>query len=160
MIPFKGFRLYALLGAGVVALALAAWVARLDNRRAFWKGRYETAVALDAEILGKARRALAQPKLKWLDLGDSVEAIAASRKTWRDTAILQSTRIDQLAQETMRLRALSGERLAQARAAIKSRDHALARLSTMALSPGDRNDCARQLREAEDALDAVWEAGL
>jgi hypothetical protein len=155
-----GLRVWGALGVLLAALTMIGMVARLDHLRAGWKAKYEALSVAAGDLLVVIRAESGNPKLKLKDAGEQVRLIASSRKAWKDTSELQSSRIDALAIETARLKALSAELRKKAEAAIAKRDSAIARLTTQALSPGDRADCARQLFDAEAALDDVYREGL
>lgn len=113
--------------------------------------------------------------------GDTVEAVkeaTGNRKSTAETAIGQirafgdsyrALRIEldstnqtlvEMAQEAARLKAKAVELRKIADKAERQRAAAYKRLSDMALSPGDREDCMAMLRDAEEALDIAREAGL
>lgn len=155
-----GIRLYAALGTAVVLALLFAWAMRLDALRADWKSKFDALTEQASVVLTSARAASDNPRLSWRDAAAQIDLIGTSRREWKSTADLQSARIDALGAETARLKALSAEAQAKARAIIAKRDTAIARLSAMALTPGDRADCVAQLNAAEAALDLVYQEGL
>jgi hypothetical protein len=160
MFGLAGIRIYAALGVALAVLVFVGWALRVDQLRGRHLDTIGAMKAADGRVLRAVRAASENPKLLWADVPDQVGAIAASRNGWKLTADLQSQRIDELAQETARLKALGAQLRAQAEAAIARRETVIRRLETIAMTPGERADCARQLAEAEAALDAVWEAGL
>jgi hypothetical protein len=160
MFGLSGIRLWGALGVLLAALALIGTVARLDHLRASWKAKYEALAESAGALVAVIRIESGNRTLSLANAGEQVRLIASSRKAWQGTAELQSARIDDLANETARLKALSAELRARAEAAIAKRDSAIRRLSNAALDPGDRADCAQQLFDAEAALDDVYREGL
>jgi hypothetical protein len=160
MFGLSGMRLYGALGALLALIGFIGWVVRIDGLRANWKAKYEALAETTGGLLTTIRTESDNPRLKLKDAGEQVRLIASSRAAWQGTAELQSSRIDDLANETARLKALNAELRKRAEAAIAKRERAIDRLATAALTPGDRADCARQLFEAEAALDAVYREGL
>lgn len=155
-----GIRLYAALGAAAIAAGVLAWAFRLDALRAGWKGKYEVLTEQASEVLLATRRASGHPKLSWDNAATQIDLIAAAGAEWKSTADQQTVKVDELGRETARLKALNAEERRKAEAIIARRDNAIARLSNMAIDPGDRADCVVQLREAEAALDLVFREGL
>lgn len=153
-IPLK----YILIAVAVAGLC--GWVARVDHLRAHWHDKYDVLATATGELLGDIRKASNNPTLKLKEAGDQVRIIAASRLAWKGTAELQSSRIEEMANETMRLKALSAQRRKQAETAIAKRETAIERLKTQAMTAADRSDCAKQIKEANDALDLVYSEGL
>ena len=155
-----GLNRAALFGGGI-ALALAlGWGFRVDYLRAGWKTKFEALTEAVVPVLVEIRLASDNPKLSLSDAPEQVRLIGASRKAWKDTADLQSSRIDAMAVESARLKALNADLRKRAEAAIAKRDTAIRRLEQDALTPGERVDCARQLFDAEAALDLVYQEGL
>jgi phage-related tail fiber protein len=156
---FGSTRLVA--GIGGIALALAlGWGLRVNSLRAHWHGKFDTLNGEAVVVLAAAGRAADNPKLRWADVPEQIELLGASRKAWKGTAELQSSRIDALGVEAARLQALNADLRTRAQAAIARRDVAIRRLDRDALTPGERVDCARQLIEAEAALDLVYREGI
>lgn len=156
----SGIRLYAAIGVAVAFALLLGWALHLDHLRAGWKGAHDKLASEAAKVVIAIKEASDNPGLKWADAAGQVEQIGMSRKAWKGTAQLQSARIDELGIETARLKALNADLRKKAEAQIAKRDKAIARLESSALTPGERSDCARQLREAEEALDLVYAEGL
>lgn len=150
-----------LIGGSAIALALSlAWGMRVDHLRADWKGKYEILSQVSGDILVSVRRAAGSKSIKLVEAAEQIDLISTSRKAWMGTAKLQSSRIDEISNETLRLKALNAELRQKAEAAIAKRDTAIKRLATEALTPGERTDCAKQLFDAEAALDLVYQQGL
>jgi hypothetical protein len=160
MFGLSGIKLWGALGALLALVGFVGWVVRLDQLRGKHLSDLTTLQGERDTFMGVLRTASDNPKLPWKFAGDQVQALAASRNGWKSTAVLQSSRIDALNQETMRLKALSEELRRKAEAAIAKRNNLAERLEQAALTPGDRTDCIRQLLDAEAALDLVWDQGL
>lgn len=154
---FTGLRLYAALGLGIAFLLLAAWGFRVDHLRDGWRNRYITETG---EVTATIRRVTNNPKLKWKDAPEQIEALAVSRESWKSVAGEQTAQIDALGAESERLKKLNAELRAKAQAEIKKRNRLIDRLENDALTPGDRSDCNAQIAAAEAALDAIYAEGL
>lgn len=151
----------AVLAGGGIAIALVlAWGMRVDHLRGKWQGKFDALTELVVPVMVEIRLASDNPKLSIADAPEQVRLIGASRRAWQDVADMQSTQIDAMALESARLKALNAEQVTRAKAAIVKRDTAIRRLEREALTPGERVDCARQLLDAEAALDLVYQEGL
>lgn len=148
------------LGAGLIVLLLLIWGMRVDHLRAGWKARHENLSRISGDILGSIRAASGQRGLRLENAAEQVTLIGAAKREWQATSELQSSRIDALAIESARLKALGDELRVRAEAAIAKRDSAINRLKTQALDPGERADCAAQIFAANAALDLLYEEGL
>lgn len=144
---------YIKIGVGVAFIGVTAWGLRVDHLRAEWKELAESITLSIGEASGNRG-------LKPKDAALQVTLLGKSRDEWKSVAGTQKDRIDLLGSETERLKNLSEELRKQAQAAIAKRDDAARRLADQAISPGDRADCAAQLRDAEATLDLVFEEGL
>lgn len=160
MFGLTGIRLGVAITIVIALASFVGWAFRVDHLRADWKAKWQSLNGEAVVVLAAAGRASNNPRLRWREVPDQIEEIAASRKAWKGTAELQSSRIDELANETARLKALNAEARARAQAAIAKRESAIKRLETAALTPGERADCAKQLFDAEAALDLAWREGL
>ena len=160
MVGFTGIRLGGAIAGIITIIAFIGWVVRIDQLRAEWHGKFDQLYAEAALVLGTTQRASGNPKLKWADVPGQIDVIANSRKAWKDTADLQSSKIDALGLETARLKALNATARKKAEAIIAKRDTVIAKLANQAITPGDRADCVAQLRDAETALDLVFKEGL
>lgn len=154
---FTGFRLYALLG---VALTVLAVIGGLTLSRNYWKGEAVELRESTAVVTATLRRVNNNPKLKWKDANEQIEAMAVSRESWKTVAGEQTAAVEAIGAEAERLRALNAELREKAKAEIKKRNRLIARLDDAALTPGDREDCQAQIAAAEAALDAIYEEGL
>lgn len=106
------------------------------------------------------REASNNPDLKWRDAAGQVIALGAGMKDLKSDIADANMRIDQMAQEAVRLRARADELQEIADRAKAQRQSALRRLSEGKLKPGTRADCLQLVKEANDALDLVYSAGL
>lgn len=155
-----GLSKYILAGGGV-ALALAlAWGLRVDHLRADWKARFETLSGEAGNVLYEIRVASGNDKLKWQDAPQQVRAIGSSLTEWRNVASKQSAEIDRMAFDAARMQKLNAELRAKAEVELRKRKAAYEQLDASAADPGDRADCIAQIKAAEAALDAIYEAGL
>ena len=146
--------------AGGVALACAlAWGVSWKWDAQKWQGKVDALTALVVPLMVEVRLA-SDPSLSIKDAPEQVRLIASSRKAWKDLSATQSAQFDVMALESARLKSLNADLRKTAQAAIVKRDTAIRRLEREALSPGERADCARQLFDAEAALDLVYREGL
>ena len=160
-----GFITTLLRGRGLIIGALAfalliGWALRIDHLRAGWKARYNNLSEISGGILSEVRSASANPKLRLNDAAEQVAQISSAKREWQATSELQSSRIDALAIESARLKALKAPLRAKAEVAIAKRNGSVKRLETGMLDPGERADCAAQIFAANAALDLVYEEGL
>lgn len=155
-----GLSKYLVGGVGIALALSLAWGVRVNSLRADWKDKYENLSVVAGKILVSIRLASDNPKLGLNDAAEQVDIISESRKAWRDASHMQTRRIDELGVETARLKALSDEARRKADAAIAKREKAIDRLKTLALTPGERADCAKQIQQANEALDLVYSEGL
>ena len=155
-------QLALVVGAGVLAvvLGLLAWALRLDHLRQDWRDKFDALTGQAGTVLVSLREASGNPKLVWRDAPLQIAALGASNRNLKSDLDSQSRRVNAMAEEGVRLRARADELRAIADRAQAQRKAALARLSDMAATPGTRADCEALLREAEEALDLVREAGL
>lgn len=154
------FGIYGKIALALAVAAIVGWIVRVDQLRAHWHGQYDALSKVSGGVLKSIRIASNNRTLGLRDAADQVDIIAASRIAWKGTAELQSSRIDELGNETARLKALNAEQRKRAEASIAKREGAIKRLSTQALTPGERGDCAKQIADAEAALDLVYQEGL
>lgn len=153
-------RTYIYAAAGVVLLGVLAWGLRVDHLREGWKTRYET---LDEEagiVLEATKFASGNDKLEWQGAPGQIMVLGKNYRDAKAAIAEQNRAIDDMAREAVRLRKKAEELQAIANRAEAQRRAALRRLSDMTITPGTREDCMTLLREAEEALDLVREAGL
>lgn len=153
-----------LAGAGLAVLAALSlaisWGFSWKATAARVTGELTALKVITVEILTVTRTESENPKLALKDVPEQIRLIGASRKAWKGTADLQSSRIDAMAAESGRLKALNADLRKRAEAAIERRDRAIWKLENMAKTPGDRANCAKEMFEAEAALDLVYREGL
>lgn len=155
----KIFAGIAIAGA-VMLLVLLAWALRLDDLRAGWRGKFDALTEQSAGVLTATRIASDNDDLTWENVPGQVVALGEDKRALEAAISTQNATIEDMAREAVRLRARADELKAIADRAQAQRQAALARLSDMAITPGTRDDCMQLLREAEAALDLVYEAGL
>lgn len=153
-------RHWRLILSGVALAILLALLgfAKADARH--WKVKWQELDRRAHTVLVAIQDVSTNPKLKWKDAAAQVRLVGKARDDWRGASRLQSERIAEMGRETVRLQALSAEAQRVAKRLIAKRETAIARLDRAALTPGERSDCARQMRQAEEALDAAYAAGL
>lgn len=144
----------------LVLIALAAWALRLDNLRADWAERHATLAQQAGVVLAALRQASDNPELQWKEAAGQALALGESNRLLRVSISEQNARVNDMAREAVRLKAEAAELKRIADRAKAERRAALERLSDLSITPGTREDCLTLLREAEEALDLVYEAGL
>jgi len=155
-----GIRFYVGLGVGLAFLLTIAWALRLEQLRGDWQGRFKALDGQANSVLAAARVAADNPRLTWGGVAGQVYALGDDRRALTAAIAAQNVAIDDMAREAVRLRAGAAELKRIADLARAQRQSALDRLADMAITPGTRDDCEQLLREAEEALDLVYEAGL
>lgn len=95
----------------------------------------------------------------WDTAPGQIIALGESNRDLKASIVATNARIDEMAREAVRLKAKAAELKAIADKAQAQRQSALRKLSDMTITPGTRSDCFQLLREAEEALDLVREAG-
>lgn len=157
MIAFATSRLGRALIGGFAALLV---VGGLYLWGAGWKkAAQELQRGADAVVIA-LRTASGNPKADWKTAPGQIVALGEANRSLKIAIDDSNSRIDLMAQEAVRLRARSEELQEIARKAEAQRRAAYARLSDMAITPGTRSDCMILLREAEEALNVVREAGI
>lgn len=145
-----------------VSLAIAlllAWGLRLDHLRAGWKERFDTLHGQAVKVVLAIEHATGD-KAAWDTAPGQIVAMGEGIRQ-RDEAIrANNQRINDMAREAVRLRAKAAELKRLADKAEAQRRGALKRLSDLAITPGTRTDCMQLLREADEALNIVREAGI
>ena len=153
-------RLYFGLGIAAAFALLLGWALRLDHLRESWQAKHQALVVQAGAVVAAVREASGNPDAGWVTAAGQIRAMGAERRTLRFELDEQNRRIDEMAAEAVRLRAKAADLRRIADRAEAQRKAALERLSDMAITPGTRDDCLTLLREAETALDLVYEAGL
>lgn len=100
------------------------------------------------------------PDLAVGDAARQVVALGKSRDAWRSASEKQSDAVNRMLESTKQLGAIAAQRRREIEAAVAKRDAAIKRLENQAITPGDRADCAGQLRAAEDVLDGLYDGGF
>lgn len=157
---FASLRTAKVLIPLLIVAGLLAWGMRVDHLRAGWRDKFDALSDQADRVVASVRIASGNPKLKWEDTADQVEAIGAALTQWRGAAKTQSDLIDTMGRDSARLRAENAVLAEKVAALIRKRDGLIARLEQDALDPGDRADCWAQIREAEDALNQLYQEGF
>lgn len=152
-----GIRLYLAL-AGL--MGLVGFIAWLWFGWAALEKKYDALTETTGQILFAIRNASHNPELKLQNAAGQVVALGVAHERVKIELERQNMTIDEMAREAVRLRARAAELKDIAERAQAQRSAALEQLSDMTITPGTRDDCLTLLREAEDALDLVREAGL
>jgi hypothetical protein len=161
MNPFKLYGGGAALLVVMIAIGIHfAGDARVRHRLADTTKALVKTEGEAATVLVAARKASDNPDLKWADTAGQVDLVGKAVKAYKGVVDIQSAQIDALGIETAQLKTLAAAERRKADVAIAKRKTLIDRLQDDALTPGDRSDCARQLREIEAVLDAVFEGGL
>lgn len=153
-------RLIGLIGAALLLTGLVGWAKYEQHQRHRVEAKYDSLVEMAGNILFAIRNATDNPELTIKGAAGQVVALGTAHKQVKFALEQQNLTIDQMAREAIRLRAHARELREIADRARAQRAAALEKLSDMAITPGTREDCLVLLREAEDALDLVREAGL
>lgn len=158
-------------GLGLVALliivSVAAWGFSWKADARFWQGRsahwdreFHTLAKQSGDVLSALRIAADNPKLRWEDAPQQAKWLGEAFHGQKAVIDIQTAKVNDLGLERARLQALNDDLRKQAQALIAKKGRVIARLDSDALTPGERQDCARQLREAETALDLIFQEGL
>lgn len=147
-------RHWKLIGIGLLTVALTIAIVRGNHWRDIahrWQSEAQTVVIALREASGNN-------KVAWDTAAGQIVAMGESAKA-KDAAIaLQNERIDDLARRAVQARARADELRRIADRAEAQKASALRRLSSMAATPGTRDDCMTLIREADEALNLVREA--
>lgn len=147
-------RHWKLIGIGMLAIAMTIAIVRGNHWRDIahrWQSEAQTVVIALREASGN-------DKVAWDTAAGQIVAMGESAKA-KDAAIaLQNERIDDLARRAVHARARADELRRIADRAEAQKASALRRLSSMAATPGTRDDCMTLIREADEALNLVREA--
>lgn len=145
----------AVIGALSLGYGALGW-----SRANHWHKLFNTLTGQAKSVLIATRDASDNPDLKWADVTSQVNALGQSNRQFQVAIIEQNESIDKMAAEAVQLKARAIDLRKIADAAQMQRKAALTRLSDMSVTPGTRDDCEMLLKEANNALDLVWEAGL
>lgn len=146
-----------IFGGLSIALLIACLV--FYNR---WQHWHDVADAF-AKQAGKVVFAIEQAtgeEASWKTAPGHIVAMGQGIKDRDNRIAATNAAIDEMAREAVRLKAQAAELQRIADKAQAQRRAALARLSDMAITPGSRSDCLQLLREADEALNLVREAGI
>ena len=162
-----GLNRIALAGGGIVLAASLVWGGLGWRSSSKWEGRFNDVTAkmhalttAIVPVMLEIRLASNNPKLSLADAAEQVRLIDASRKAWKSTAEGQSDTIEAMGRDAANRKAINAERAARLKPLLDRKERAIQRLANEAKTPADRVDCARQLFEAEAALDQVYQEGL
>lgn len=147
------------IAALVVIGALLLWGMNEKRLREYWQG---LTLAITAETASAAHKPRMKPKDvvdEIRKLGDTLDETTDALDAEREKVHRQNLRVRAWEAENARLQKLAAEERKRAQAAIAKRDAAIARLSADVVTPGDRADCAKQIREAEAILLYLFEEG-
>ena len=149
-----------LIGAIIGPMAILATIGGLYWSRSNWIEKYEVLSGQAGVLLYEIRVASGNENLKWQDAPQQVRATGQALNEWRMVASQQSAEIDRMAFDAAKMQKLNAELRAKAETELRKRKAAFERLDASATDPGDRADCIAQIKAAEAALDAIYEAGL
>lgn len=141
------------IAAALIIAGLLAWALRLDSLRAGWR---DLALGITAQIAWSTH----QDRLSTKDAIASVRRLGIERDSERSMRQLQTQQIRVWKAESDRLRKLAAAERQKALAAIASRDAAIQRLTKDVITPGERADCSKQIREAEEILLYLFREGV
>lgn len=147
---------WRLIGGIATALALA-WLA---HSRAYWKTSYETLHAQAEAVVISIKTASGNDYVNWDIAAAQVLTLGDDKRKWQHTSETQSAEIQTLNDETQRLRAESEQMRKAVAAAQAKRASALKKLEDIKTTPAERKDCEAMLKEANDALDTAYQAGV
>lgn len=145
---------------GGVSLALAAALALCWFGWSRTSDKYEALSEQAGAVLATLRIASDNPDLRWAEAPAQAAALGQSVSALKSAIKEQNANIAQIAQEAVRLRADAARLREIVDKAQAQRKAALDRLADMSATPGTRSDCEVLLREADEALNTVREAGL
>lgn len=139
--------------AALIIAGLLAWALRLDSLRAGWR---DLALGITAQIAWSTH----QERLSTSDAVSAVRRLGIERDSERSMRQLQTQQIRAWKAESDRLRQLAAAERKKALAAIASRDAAIQKLTKDVITPGERADCSKQIREAEEILLYLFREGV
>lgn len=150
---------YWKLIAAVLALAGLAW-AVIDHFADDRRVQSELSDMKDkaADVVLAIQHASGNADVDWQTAPGQIVALGDSNRALKTEIAVNNIAINELARRAKEAKAKADELQAIVAKAQAQRAAALRRLSDMAITPGTREDCLTLLREAEEALDLVWEA--
>lgn len=140
----------------VLLLAVAVLWWRMDH----WHKVADHLAKQAGQVIIALRLATDNPKADWETAPGQIYALGDSNRRLKGEIANTNRALDDMAAEAVRLRKRAEDLQEIARKAEAQRRAAYARLSNMAATPGQRSDCMMLIREAEEALNIVKEAGL
>lgn len=151
-------RAWLRIATGLAFALLLAWALRLDNRREHWHNVAQAFAKKAGAVVVALEEATGEPA-RWETAPGQILVLGQGIKDRDNRIAATNAAIDEMAREAVRLKAQAAELQRIADKAQAQRRAALARLSDMAITPGSRSDCLQLLREADEALNLVREAG-
>lgn len=148
------------IAAGIALLLAVGWGTRVNHLRAGWQDRWTILDGQARGVLAATQSASDNPKLKWSGVTRQINELGGAISGLKRGIENQNRSIADMANEAVRLKAKASELREIANKAQAQRKVALARLDDMATTPGTRADCQALLKEADDALNVVRDAGL
>ena len=152
----------------LAVLALVAYIANLRSDAAKWRGRVHEIADVVQEVGGFQGRKKGERagKLGYKDVAPGVRKIGARRDEYlrslndhKQALLDQSRQIMDLGAETRRLRDLSAQQAAMVRQLKAQRDTWIKR-AERASTRTQRLSAEEEVRHAEQALDALYDAGF
>lgn len=93
-------KIYVYIGVGLIILAT---IGGLTLSRNYWKGEAIEWKDSAGVVTATIRRVTNNPKLQWKDANEQIQALADSRKLWKEVAGEQTIEINALGAEAERL---------------------------------------------------------
>ncbi len=148
------------IGLAVAFVLMSAWGLRVDHLRGQAREQYAVLHLQADSVVAATQVAAENPTLKWSDVPQQIAGLGASYAALKGTVADQNSTIAGMKAEGDRLRAEGAQLRQEVAAAQAARASALDRLTQMANTPGDRQNCPAMLKQAESALDLVRDNGL
>lgn len=150
--------MWGAIGAAFLGLAVVAGLSW--HKWGHWKGEYFELRDEATGVVAAVRIAADNPKLQWKDTARQVSEIGASFADAKDKLADQTAAVNQLGEETKRLRALNDEQRRKIAKLTAKRASLIQQLETEALDPGDAADCWAQIRAMEDTMNKLYREGF
>ncbi len=148
------------IGAGGVSVALALFAAVCFHKWDTWKSKAEAWQAQANTVVVALQTASGNPDATWGTAANQILALGDDKRQWQATSERQSRAVEDMLNSTRALKARSDElKLIVAEAKAK-RAAAISKLNDIATTPAEKADCEGLLKEANDALDEAYRAGL
>lgn len=159
---------YLKIGAIVAVALFAAWVWRVDNLRAKWHGKYDAVVTQVVDATCTPQVLKADPKCEAKikrDPAQGISFMASKRDQYRrerddanETVRLQTEALDRLEAQAAEAQRQANVQLVAARRAAAERDRWI-KTAKEATTRVNRLPDVQELKEVEEALDALYAAG-